>query len=695
MRALNISADPKWNRSERFVNRELSWLLFNERVLAEAQNTNNPLLERLKFLAIFESNLDEFYMVRVSGLIEQAEAGLEEPAPDGLTPREQLKMVEEMVRPLRSQADKTWLERLEPELRASGIVLKRIAELDKKQSVDLEAYFRREIFPLCTPIILHPSSGTPFISNLSLNLAVELADEAGVERLGRVKIPNGVARAIRVAKRRHEYVLLEDLIESHLQLLFPGVRVLGSHRFRVVRDADIEIRELEAADLVEGVEDSLRMRRFGDPVLLEVSRTMPTSVRDRLRTLLELDESDVAESAGLMGLDVLWEIAGTDKPGLRYPVHMPYELNSLNESNSLFEAISGSDLLIHLPFDSFTAVQTFVEAAQIDPTVAGIKQTLYRVGAKSPIVESLLDAAESGKQVAVMVELKARFDESNNLIWAKALERAGCHVTFGFPELKTHCKLCLIVRREGGAVRTYAHIGTGNYNPMTARLYSDFGLFTCDPDINQDIAELFNVLTGFSKQRDYRKLLVAPTNMRKGIEDRIRREIRHRKEAEQGRLIFKCNSLTDTRMIDLLYEASQAGVEIDLIVRGICCLRPGVPKLSENIRVRSVVGRFLEHSRVFYFQNRGEPEALIGSADLMQRNLDRRIEVLVPVLSPFWIAYLRDVVLDAYLKDNVQAWQQQSDGGYERVQPKPGHAAYVSQNELMKHSALRHYQSNL
>jgi polyphosphate kinase len=670
-------------QAARYLNRELSWLRFNERVLAEASDLSKPLLERLKFLAIFESNLDEFYMVRVSGFIEQFEAGVLEETPDGLTPNEQLLSIAESAAPLRQKAADVFANELRPELQRAGVHIRGWEELTDKQQADLQAFFQKEVFPLCTPLLLHPSPSVPFISNRSLNLVVELADEETEIRLARVKVPSGVPRAVRVPGRRFDFILLEEVIAHSLNLLFPGVDVMGAYLFRVLRDADVEIRELEAADLISTIEQSLRLRRFGDPVLLEVQTAMPQHVRKVLLNLLKLDEEDMFAVDGILGMEVFWEIAGIDRPNLRYAPHHPFLAEPLSSGRTLFETISGRDVLTHQPYDSFRSVEEFISAAATDPAVIGIKQTLYRVGKKSPIVESLLDAAEAGKQVACMVELKARFDESNNLVWAKTLEHAGVHVTYGFRELKTHCKLCLVVRRERGGVKQYAHIGTGNYNPETARIYTDLGLFTCDPDITQDISELFNYLTGFSRQTSFRKLLVAPINLREGILERIDREIKAHKAGAKGRIIFKLNSLVDPEVIDALYTASKAGVQVDLIVRGICCLRPGVPGLSEHIHVISIVGRFLEHSRAFYFANGEKADVLIGSADLMRRNLDRRIEVLAPVeQEDLKRAVLKEVLLPC-LKDNVRSWQLLPDGTYLKVTPDKKHEAFDVQEHFI------------
>jgi len=673
------------NANSRYLNRELSWLQFNRRVLDEAAHAHHPLLERLRFLAIFESNLDEFYMVRVSGLIEQFESGVIEMSPDGLSPNEQLQVIYEAASPLRRRCATVFQDQIQPQLERSGVHVRRYLELNDKQRKEMQCYFEHEVFPLCTPLILHPSPTVPFISNRSLNLAVELSDKGADTRLARVKVPTVIPRLVKIGKRKNEFVLLEEVIAHNIQALFPGVEILGAHCFRVIRDADVEIRELEAADLITTIEETLRLRRFGDPVMLQHNPSMPVNVRKHLMAMLKLDDEDVFSIEGILGMEVFLELVKIDKPALRFPPHLPYVAEQLSTAAGLFDTISQNDVLVHHPFDGFRSVEAFVASAETDPDVVGIKQTLYRMGSESPIVESLQDAAEAGKQVAAMVELKARFDESNNLVWARALERAGVHVTYGFPEMKTHCKLCLIVRRNGGGMKQYAHVGTGNYNPGTARAYTDLGLFTCDEAITQDISELFNYLTGFSKQTRYRKLLVAPVNLREGILLRIRNEITLQKKDKPGRIIWKLNALVDPEVIEALYEASNAGVRVDLIVRGVCCLRPGVPAMSENIRVMSIVGRFLEHSRVYYFGRGGKPDVLIGSADAMRRNLDRRIEVLAPVESPVLIAHIRDRILETCLKDNVQSWDMDSAGNYIRRQVQKGQKQFDSQKWFMAH----------
>ncbi|HEV7734181.1 MAG TPA: polyphosphate kinase 1 [Candidatus Binatia bacterium] len=671
----------------RYVNRELSWLEFNRRVLDEAADAKTPPLERCRFLSIFESNLDEFYMVRVSGLIEQVESGVLEPSADGLAPEEQLQRIAAAVMPLRRTASELWTRELRPALAEAGLEMLDWEELSGRQQTKLRRWFEREVFPVCTPLVLDPAPSVPFISNRSLNLAVLVQDGTDEPTLARVKIPSVLPRAVRVGRRGHVYVLLEDVIRQHLEHLFPDVPLAGTFRFRVVRDADIEIRELEAGDLIDMIEETIRRRRFGDPVRLDVGQETPPEVRDRLATLLGLDPLNVCTVDGLLGFDVLGALADMPLPALRWPVHKPFLAPQLARSDDLFAAVRRGDVLVHHPFDAFRTIEELVGAAARDPDVIAIKQTLYRVGAESPIVEALLEAAEAGKQVAVMVELKARFDESNNLVWARALERAGAHVTYGFSELKTHAKLCLVVRRESGGIRTYAHIGTGNYNPSTARVYTDLGLFTCDPEITQDILELFNFLTGISRQRHYRTLLVAPVNLRAEVLHRLQREAEHATEGRPAHVILKLNSLTDPETIDALYEVAAAGAQVDLIVRGVCCLRPGTPGLSERIRVRSIVGRFLEHSRILWFENGGEPEVLIGSADMMSRNLDRRIETLVPVTRPELVRHLRDGILDRYLADSHNAWVMGPDGTYHRATPPAGEPPFSAQDWLLTHSS--------
>ena len=673
----------------RFINRELSWLNFNERVLHEAADATNPLLERLKFLSIFESNLDEFYMVRVSGLIEQVEAGVQTLSPDGLSPGEQLEVISTRSVPLRQEAARILVDEIIPQLDKNAIHIRDIKSLRPEKLEELDEFFASEVFPLCTPLVLYPAVSVPFISNRSLNIVVELGAPGEEPRLARVKVPTVIARAIKLTPKRNDFVFLEDLIIRNIHNFFPGLHIRGAYQFRVLRDADVEIRELEAADLISTIEETIRLRRFGDPVLLQVRHNMPQETRELLLRLLSLDAEDLMVIDGPLGMEVLWEFTKVDKPSLKYPSHQPFQPEQLSTHKSIFEHVAHKDVLLHHPYDSFRPVEEFVGSVADDPKAFGIKISLYRVGTESRIVESLLDAAEEDKQVAAMVELKARFDESNNLVWARALERAGVHVTYGFSEMKTHAKLCLIVRREGGGLRSYAHIGTGNYNPVTSRLYTDIGLFTCDEEITQDIAELFNYLTGFSNQSHYRKLLVAPVNLREGILDKIQREVRNKKVGKPARILWKVNALVDPEVIEALYEASAAGVKIDLIVRGVCCLRPGVKGMSENISVSSVIGRFLEHSRIYWFENDKDPEVYIGSADVMRRNLDRRVEVLAPVLDESLKAHIRTHILETSLGDTEKSWRLNSLGSYTK-EKKKGAVELDSQEWFMQHPSSRY-----
>lgn len=676
----------------RLFNRELSWLSFNERVFAEASRADIPILERLKFLAIFESNLDEFFMVRVSGLIDQMLTGHADTSPDGLTPAEQVKVILKQAKPLREAAGGLLRHELLPALDEAGISIVPYSKVGERHREELNDYFRKEVFPLCTPLLLHPAPTLPFISNRSLNILAVLKHDDGENRLARVKVPSILPRAVRLSGRKIQFVLLEDLIRHCLDSLFPGTSILSSHMFRVVRDADIEIKELEAADLISSVEETLRRRRFGDPVLLEIERGADAETTSLMAKLLDLEPGLVFETDGILGWDVLNEIAGVDRPQLKFRPFAPYIDPGLADSRSIFDAVSRQDVLLHHPYESFRPVEEFCGSAAVDPQVIGIKQTLYRVGTKSPIVEGLMSAAEQGKQVAAMVELKARFDENNNLGWARALEQAGAHVSYGFADTKTHCKVCLIVRRERGGIRQYAHIGTGNYNPATARLYSDLGLFTCSQEVTEDIGELFNFLTGFSRLTKLRRLLAAPVNLRERMLELIHDEAAVCRKTGHGRIAIKANSVVDPEAIEALYEASRAGVKVDLVVRGICCLRPGIPGLSENIRVVSIVGRFLEHSRIYRFENGGKPITYIGSADLMRRNLDRRIEVLVPVEQADLAARLEQI-LDDCLKDTVQAWDLLPNGEYAR-RPGKGKPFSAQERFMAREGRDRHLLSS-
>ena len=675
----------------RFINRELSWLEFDARVLALAEDPGLPLLERVKFLAIFSSNLDEFFQVRVSGLREQVAAGVvTSKTPDGLSPAEQLRAIRERCVELLERADAT-LQALLPELDKAGI---RIVGLDGMSEDDLafvaEAFHDR-IFPVLTPLSVDPAHPFPYISNLSLNLAAIVRDPmTGVDRFARVKVPPLLPRFLPLPDGER-FVPLEDVIGAHLESLFPGMEIASRHVFRVTRDADLEVEEDEAEDLLSAIESVLwRRRRAASPVRLEIDTTMTPEVLELLARELELEElDDVYVARGLLDLAGLWALYGLDRPDLKEepwtPVTQP-RLRAEEGEPDLFAVLRGGDVLVHHPYDSFrTSVEAFLEQAARDPDVLAIKQTLYRTSAQeSPIIRALVRAAEAGKQVVALVELKARFDEEANITYARALEEAGVHVAYGVVGLKTHAKISLVVRREEGGVRRYAHVGTGNYNPTTAKLYEDIGLLTTDPELGADLTDLFNLLTGYSRQREYRRLLVAPHDLRPKLLEMIRRESRH-----GGRIVMKVNSLADAEMIDALYAASQAGADVDLIVRGICCLRPGVPGLSDRIRVRSLVGRYLEHSRVFRFGRRATGyDHYFGSADLMSRNLNRRVEAATPVLDPPLKRRL-DTVLRASLEDDVLAWRLRSDGTWTKVPTRKGRNAQARLQQLALERAGR------
>ncbi|MEK6303118.1 MAG: polyphosphate kinase 1 [Acidobacteriota bacterium] len=656
-------------------NREVSWLEFNSRVLEEALDRSHPLLERVKFISIFSTNLDEFFMIRVSGLKEQVEEGVTELSLDGMSPPAQLKLINERLRPLLDGQMKCLNNDLLPELTAAAIILTPYRALSDRERRVLNAYFMDNVFPVLTPQAVDPGHPFPYISNLSLNVGVMIEPEAGDagqtafggSRFARVKVPPLVPRLVPIADSTNSFILLEELIAANVDVLFPGMRVGDHHVFRVTRDADIEIREDEANDLLRTVEQEVRKRRFGTAVRLEVSSSMPGEMVRYLASSLKLKAEDVYAIDGPLNLPDLMALYKLDRPELKDKPLVASAPAALRTGDSIFDVITRQDVLVHHPYDSFSSVAEFINTAAVDPDVLAIKMTLYRTGPDSPIVKSLMEASERGKQVAVLVELKARFDEENNIEWARRLERAGVHVVYGLLGLKTHCKLALVVRREAGTLQRYLHIGTGNYNPSTARIYTDLGLFTSNDQIGSDASELFNYLTGFSRQTHYRKLLVAPVNLREQTSALIEREIEHQKAGRPARIIVKLNSLTDTKLIRELYGASQEGVTIDLIVRGVCSLRPGVPGLSDKITVRSIVGRFLEHSRIYYFENGGDAVVYIGSADWMQRNLDRRVELVTPIEDPRLKKRLKEEILDVCLRDNVKARVLLPDGTYERV----------------------------
>ena len=682
--------------STRYFNRELSWLAFNWRVFEEAMLDRHPLLERVKFLAIFNTNLDEYFMIRVAGLKQQIAARVNERSSDGLTPAEQLTAIRKVVLRHLEMEERCWLDDIHPKLHDQGIHLLDYEELTPEQRRSCRDYFEREVFPVLTPLAFDPSHPFPHISNLSINLAVVINDPEEGEVFARVKVPAVLPRLVPVSggacdgpehippKRRACYTWLEQVIAANVDSLFPGVEVVESYAFRITRNADVEIQEEEAADLLRTIEQGVRQRRFGAVVRISVQHSMPQRLRDLLLANLKLTADDLYQSQAPLGLSDLMVLLKLDRPDLKdppfYPV-VPAVLRHARSSHDIFAAIRQHDILLHHPYDSFQPVVELIQAAAEDPDVLAIKQTLYRVGSNSPIVKALMHAREQDKQVTVLVELKARFDEENNITWARALERAGVHVVYGLLGLKTHAKLALIVRREQDGLRRYVHLGTGNYNATSARIYTDMGLLTCRPDIGADVSELFNFLTGYSRQRQYRKLLVAPIALRDRLSGLIEREMAHARAGRPARLIFKLNAVVDPTMTDLLYSASQAGVQVDLIVRGICCLRPGVPGMSERISVRSIVGRFLEHSRIYYFANDGAPEVYLGSADLMQRNLDRRVETLFPVEDPGLVAQTH-TLLETYLADNTRARRLQPDGSYGWTEPEAGTAPVDSQAAL-------------
>ncbi|MFM7423529.1 MAG: polyphosphate kinase 1 [Elainella sp.] len=691
-----------------YFNRELSWLEFNRRVLASALDPRTPLLERLKFAAIFSSNLDEFFMVRVAALRDQVEANVSRLTPDGRTPQEQIDAIGQVLRPMVTEIHQHFEQVLRPALAEHGVHILNYIDLSQEQRLYLQDYYERRIFPVLTPLAVDPGHPFPFISNLSLNLAVVVKDpDTNTEHFARVKVPSSLPRFVTLPQELRQVngksvlwigVPLEQVIAHNLESLFAGMNIQEYYLFRVTRDADLEIAEDEAEDLLLTIEQELRKRRLGGSVMrMEIQSDMPETLRETLRQEKKITDNEVYEIEGLLNLKDLMSLMSLPLPHLKDPPRTPIvppRLRSVGEfktaktpegeeEKDFFTVIRNGDLLLHHPFYSFSlSVQRFIQLAAHDPNVLAIKMTLYRTSGDSPIVNALIAAAENGKQVVALVELKARFDEENNINWARRLEEAGVHVVYGLVGLKTHTKVVLVVRQETDRIRRYVHIGTGNYNYKTARLYTDLGILSCREELGADLTDLFNYLTGYSRQRSYRKLLVSPVNMRDQMTSLIRREAEHCKAGRSGRIIAKMNSLVDPQIIATLYEASQAGVEIDLIVRGICCLRPGVKGISETIRVISIVGRYLEHSRIFFFQNDGKEELYIGSADWMTRNLDRRVEAVTPIDDPAIAKDLQEI-LGILLSDNRQAWELQSDGSYKQRQPgdEPERSA---QNILME-----------
>ena len=677
------------DRADLYINRELSWLAFNARVLAQARDEGHPLLERVKFLAIVGTNLDEFFMIRVAALLKQLRSRHESISPDGLTTQQQVAIVRERALEMLAEQGRCWERELRPELARHGIVFVDPSDYTDEMSAYLADYFRREIVPVLTPLAFDPGHPFPHISNLSKNLAVAVKHD-GRTKFARVKLPPMVPRFIELPSRlsggHQAFVFLEDVVCSNVQSLFRGTTVKGAHLFRVIRATDMIIQEDEADDLLETVDQGLRQIRHGTPSMLQVEERMPRRVLDILVENFEIDEGVLVRTADRIGFGDWMQLTKLHRPELKDVPFAPRLLWSRSEPEEVFEAVRHRDHMLHHPFDSFTSVERLLNAAVEDETVVAIKMTLYRIGHDSPLVDLLVQAAEAGKQVAVLVELKARFDERNNIAWANRLEEAGVHVVYGLVNLKTHAKLCLIVRKEPDGIRRYAHIGTGNYNSATARIYTDLGLITARPAIVEDVTNVFNYLTGYSSQTDYDALVVAPVRLRRRIVAMIDREAEHAAEGRAARIIVKVNGLTDSEIIQHLYRASQAGVQIDLIVRGICCLRPGVAGVSDRITVHSIVGRFLEHSRIFWFENGGDPAVYIGSADLMERNLDRRVEVLCPVLDPSLRTYLRETVLDLYLRDNAQSWRLGGNAQYEPPIDNAAPDAVSAQSTLL----LRH-----
>ncbi|WP_414635794.1 RNA degradosome polyphosphate kinase [Amycolatopsis sp.] len=685
--AVTTSAEPAGEAlpDDRYFNRELSWQDFNARVLALAEDPFEPLLERAKFLAIFASNLDEFYMVRVAGLKRRDETGLPVRSADGLTPREQLAYIAKRNQDLVERHALAFEEHVRPELAEHDIHIVTWTDLADEDQQRLSTYFIEQIFPVLTPLAVDPAHPFPYISGLSLNLAVTVRDpEGATERFARVKVPNNVPRLIRVEQRRENrtatFLPLEELIAAHLGDLFTGMEVIEHHVFRVTRNADFEVDEDRDEDLLQALERELAQRRFGPPVRLEIAQDMTEHVLDLLLRELEVDPHDVVEVPGLLDLTCLHQLSALDRKELKDRPFVPGTHPAFGEHEtpkSVFATLREGDVLVHHPYDSFsTSVQRFIEQAAHDEKVLAIKQTLYRTSGDSPIVDALIDAAEAGKQVVALVEIKARFDEQANITWARTLERAGVHVVYGLVGLKTHCKIAMVVRQEGSTIRRYCHIGTGNYNPKTARLYEDLGLLTADPAIGADLTDLFNVLTGYSRQQTYRNILTSPGGIRRGILRLISEEIDRKHAGEDAGIRVKCNSLVDEQVIDALYRASRHGVPVEVVVRGICALKPGVPGLSENISVRSILGRFLEHSRIFHFRAGGTH--WIGSADMMHRNLDRRIEALVSVKGPKLTTRL-DEMLDSALHPETRCWVLTAAGEWT---PSPAEGSKVRDHQV-------------
>jgi polyphosphate kinase len=678
-----------------YINRELSWIRFNHHVLDEAHDETHPLLERVKFLSIFANNLDEFFMIRVSGLQRQLAKGVLKSPPDGMTPAQQLHAIRQMLIPELATQYAVWHDEVLPELDAAGVHIHMYAGLSERQKETMHTFFVNEIFPVLTPLAFDSSHPFPFISNLSLNLAIIISDPAKKEYFARVKVPTNLfSRLVRIPDadtgaqandNEVHLIYLEEIIAAHLDMLFPGMDVVASFPFRITRDADLEIEVDEASDLLTTVEEIMEQRARGKPIRIEMECTAHENICHMLEKKLGVTPDMIYQVGHPVGMADLMQLMSLDRPDLKDIPYLPAVAEGLGEGKDIFTQIRNHDILLYHPYDSFSPVVNLLRQAAHDPDVLAIKITLYRVGSNSPIVKALMEARENGKAVAALIELKARFDEENNIGWARALEHEGVHVVYGVVGLKVHAKLCMVVRREKDGIRRYIHLGTGNYNATTSRIYTDFGFLTADPAIGDDVAHLFNFLTGYARIDKYQKLLVAPVTLRNGIIERIDREIENHKKNGDGHLIFKMNALVDPLCINALYRASQAGVKVDLQVRGICCLCPGIPGVSENIKVSTIVGRFLEHARAYYFHNGGNEEIFLGSADLMPRNLDRRVEVLFPIEDPVIRNAIVAKILPAQLQDTVKLRTMRDDGSYCRCPPVPAAEPMNVQTWMVDH----------
>ena len=687
-----------------YINREISWIRFNRHVLNEARDESHPLLERVKFLAIFANNLDEYFMVRVSGLQRQLTKGVLKYPPDGMTPSQQLEAIRQMLLPDLSILYDTWHKDILPKLAAEGIFIHMYADLTDLQKELMHKYFIDEIFPVLTPLVFDSTHPFPFISNRSLNLAIIVRNQNNKDFFARIKVPTNLfSRLITIPPKSSgesgndavvHFIYLEDLISANLDKLFPGMEVVASSPFRITRDADIDIEVDDASDLLTTVEEVMEQRARGKPVRIELECSMHDGICQMLEKKLGVTPNMLYRIGHPIGMADLMQLLSLDRPDLKDIPFQPSLPSELAEGTDIFSAIRHHDILLYHPYDSFSPVVNFLRQAAYDPDVLAIKITLYRVGSKSPIVNALLEARENGKDVAALIELKARFDEENNIGWARALENEGVHVVYGVVGLKVHAKLCMVVRREKGGIRRYLHLGTGNYNATTSRIYTDFGLLTCDKEKGEDVANIFNLLTGYARITNYQKLLVAPVTLRNGIIDRIDREITHHQERGDGHIIFKMNALIDPLCITALYRASQAGVKVDLQVRGICCLRPGITDVSENITVTSIVGRFLEHARIYYFHNGGNEEVLLGSADLMPRNLDRRVEILFPIENLQNRKAIISTILPVQLRDTIKCRLLKSDGSYEHRTPSEDMPALNVQSWLVDHRGTWYNDGN-